>query len=259
MNPATDVMNGANVSPAGTLRNVFFVFKRDLGAYFRTLGGYVIFGLVLLVDGVLFNSFAMGEVDRRSSEVLAKFFYFSSGTTMIASIFISMRLLAEERQTGTMVLLASSPLKEREIVVGKYLSGLAFLSLVTLSTVYMPLLILLHGKISWAHLVAGYSGLLLLGSATLAIGTLGSAMARTQVLAAIASGVMIVILLTCWLLVNITEYPISEVVLELALYHRHFPAFSTGMVRLADVAYYVMLSYLALFLAIRTLEARRWR
>jgi ABC-2 type transport system permease protein len=242
-----------------SLSNIGFIFKRDLGAYFRSPAGYVIFGLVLLVDGVLFNAFALGESDRRSSEVLAKFFYFSSGTTMIASIFISMRLLAEERQTGTLVLLASSPLAERDIVLGKYLSGVAFLSLITLATAYMPLLILVHGKISWGHLLAGYSGLLLLGAATLAIGTLGSALARTQVLAAIVSGVIVVMLLTCWLLVNVTEYPLSEVVLELALYHRHFPAFSTGMVRLVDVVYYLALSHVALFMAVRVLEARRWR
>lgn len=241
------------------MRNVMLIARRDLGAYFRTLSGYVIFGLVLLVDGLLFNAFALGEVDRKSSEVLSKFFYFSSGTTMIASVLVSMRLVAEEKQTGTLVLLASSPLREREIVLGKYLSGLVFMTLITVATLYMPLLILMHGKISWGHLAAGYLGLLLLGGATLAIGTLGSALARTQVLAVILSGVMVVLLLTCWLLQNITEYPWNEIVLELALYHRHFTAFSAGMIRVADVLYYGALSYVALFFATRVLEARRWK
>ncbi len=241
------------------MTNILTVASRDLGAYFRTMSGYVIFALVLMIDGLLFNAFALGEADRKSTEVLAKFFYFSSGTTMIASVLLSMRLLAEEKQTGTLVLLTSSPLRDRDIVLGKYLSGLAFLSLMTLTTVYMPLLILVNGKISWGHMFSGYLGLLLLGSATLAVGTLGSALARTQVLAAIISGVSVVLLLTCWLLTRVTDYPINEVVLELALYHRHFPSFTLGVIRLADVIYYAMVSYVALFLAIRSLEARRWR
>ncbi len=100
-----------------------------------------------------------------------------------------MRLLAEERQTGTLVLLTSSPIQDWEIVLGKFLSAFIFLALITLAcTVYMPLLIFVNGKISVGHLAAGYLGLLLLGSATLAIGTFGSAIARTQVLAAIFSG-----------------------------------------------------------------------
>ena len=65
---------------------------------------------------------------KRSAEVLSQFFYFSSGTTMIASVFISMRLLAEERQTGTLALLYSSPVRDAEIVLGKFLSALAFLA-----------------------------------------------------------------------------------------------------------------------------------
>ena len=241
------------------MSNVLTIAGRDLGAYFRTLSGYVIFALVLMIDGLLFNAFALGEPDRRSADVLTKFFYFSSGTTMVASVMISMRLLAEEKQTGTLVLLTSSPLRDRDIILGKYVSGVTFMSLMTLATVYMPLLILVHGKISWGHLFSGYLGLLLLGAATLAIGTLGSTLARTQVLAAIISGVMVVLLLTCWLLTRVTDYPFNEVVLELALYHRHFTSFTLGIVRIADVLYYGMVSYVALFLAIRSLEARRWR
>lgn len=241
------------------MRNVLTIARRDLHGYFRTLGGYVIFALVLLIDGLLFNSFALGEVDRKSFEVLSKFFYFSSGTTMIASILISMRLVAEEKQTGTLVLLASSPLSERDIVMGKYLSGVAFMALITLSTLYMPILVLMNGKISWQHLGAGYAGLLLLGATTIAIGTLGSVLARTQVLAVIVSGVMLSVLLTCWLLNKVTEYPFNEIFLELAIYHRHFTAFSAGLIRLADILYYVGVSYVALFLATSVLEARRWR
>jgi ABC-2 type transport system permease protein len=238
----------------------WLIARRELGAYLRTMSGYVIAAAVLFVNGILFNAFALGsQHDRLSTEVLSQFFYFSSGTTMIASVFLSMRLLAEERQTGTMVLLASSPVHEREIVLGKFFSALIFLALVTLAGSFMPMLILVNGKLSFGHVAAGYLGLLLLGSAALAVGTLGSALARSQVLAAIISGGMVVGLVVVWLLGSITESPLSEVFLALALWGRHFPPFQAGIIHLRDVVYYLAVAYAALFVTIRVVEARRWR
>jgi ABC-2 type transport system permease protein len=235
------------------------IARRELGAYLRSMTGYIIAAAVLIVDGLLFNAFALGGPDKLSAEVLSLFFYYSSGTTIIASVFLSMRLLAEERQTGTLVLLTSSPVQDWEIVVGKFLSALVFLGLITLVTVYMPLLILKNGKLSFGQLGAGYLGLLLLGSATLAIGTFASALARTQVLAAIFSGLIVVALIVCWLLGKVTEHPLNDIFVALALHGRHFPPFQAGAIHLRDVVYYVMVSYFALFSAIRVMEARRWR
>jgi ABC-2 type transport system permease protein len=170
-----------------------------------------------------------------------------------------MRLIAEEKQTGTIVLLTSSPVRDREIVLGKYLSGLAFLAIITLATIYMPMLIMVNGKISFGHLVAGYLGLVLLGGTTLAIGTFGSALGRTQVMAAIISAVLVTTLLIAWMLARVTERPFNEFFLALALYHRHFTPFMQGVIHLRDVVYFFAVSYFSLFAATRVLEARRWR
>jgi ABC-2 type transport system permease protein len=219
----------------------------------------VIIAAVLAVDGLLFNAYALGGAGKRSSEVLSLFFYFSSGTTMVASIFISMRLLAEERQAGTLTLLYSSPVKDSEVVLGKFLSGLAFLGLLTALTFYMPLLILVHGKISLGHVFAGYLGLMLLGSACLAIGTFGSALAKNQVVAAISSACILVSLLASWLVARITERPFSDLFSALALWQQHFVPFQGGVIHLRDIVYYLAVSYVALFAATRVIEARRWR
>ncbi|WP_257454597.1 ABC transporter permease [Archangium lipolyticum] len=241
------------------MMRTLLIARRELAAYLRTFQGYIIIAVVLAVDGLLFNAYALGGVSKRSSEVLSLFFFFSSGTTLVASVFISMRLLAEERQAGTLPLLYSSPVKDHEIVLGKFLSALAFLSLMTLATVFMPLLVMVHGKLSVGHIAAGYLGLLLLGSASLAIGTFGSALARNQVLAAVLSGCMLVALLTCWLLARITEQPLSDVFGALALWNQHFQPFQAGVVHVRDVVYYLLVTYVALFAATRVLEARRWR
>jgi ABC-2 type transport system permease protein len=239
---------------------VWLITRRELGAYLRTMGGYVIAAAALFVQGILFNAYALGnEHSRLSTEVLSQFFWLYSGTVMIVSVFLSMRLVAEERQTGSMILLASSPVREREIILGKFLSSLLFLILITLPSVFMPMLIMVNGKLSVGHVAAGYLGLFLLGGASLAIGTLGSTLARTQLLAAIISGGMLVGMILLYPLGGLTERPQSDVLMALGIWHRHFVPFQTGMINLRDVVYYLALSYFALFVAIRVLEARRWR
>ena len=214
------------------------IARRELSAYLRSMTGYIIAAAVLLADGLLFNVFALGGPDKLSSEVLNQFFFYSSGLVIVASVFISMRLLAEERQTGTLVLLTSSPVHDWEIVLGKFLSALVFLTMILIVTVFMPALIFVNGKISLGHMAAGYLGLLLLGSAALAIGTFGSTLARTQVLAAIFSGLIVVSMIVCWAMAKVTERPLSDIFLALAFHGRHFPPFQAGAVHVRDVVYW---------------------
>jgi ABC-2 type transport system permease protein len=240
------------------MRNVSLIARRELAAYLRTMSGYVIIAVMLFVDGLLFNAFAAQGGGKRSSEVLADFFTLTSGITLVGTVFLSMRLIAEERQTGTIALLYSSPVHDVEIVAGKFLASLSFLSVFLLATLPMPALVAVFGKVSLGHIAAGYLGLLLVGAAGLAIGTFGSALTRSQVVAAVLSGMMVLGLTTCWLLTKITDRPLTEVVAALAWWG-HFEPFRTGLVQVKHVAYFVLVTFLALFAATRVLEARRWR
>lgn len=241
------------------MRVVWLVLGRELGAYFRSYMGYVILAVVLLVNGLLFNVYALGGGSKYSAEVLRQFFYFSSGTTMIASIFLTMRLLAEEKQMGTMVLYTTSPVKDYQVVLGKFLSAFLFLCLLTLLTLYMPLLIFVHGKVSVGHIFGGYAGLLCLGSAALAIGMFGSSLAPSQIVAAILSTAILVAMLLFWLLANVTEPPLSGVFGYLALHNKHFLPFMKGTVNTRDIIYYFAVTWFFLMVSTRVIEARRWR
>jgi len=241
------------------VRNIALLARRELAAYFKSPMGYIIAAIVLCVDGLLFNAFAMGSTPRLSSEVLSDFFYYSSGTTMIACVFLSMRLIAEERQTNTMTFLFTAPIKDHEIVLGKFISAFLFFGLLTLLTIYMPLLIFVNGKVSLGHICGGYLGLLLLGSACLAIGLFGSSLARTQIIAVVASGSMVVVLILFWLLARITEAPIRDVAAFLALHGKHFKPFQDGLLNSRDVVFYLSLTYLFLLLSTHVLQTRRWR
>jgi ABC-2 type transport system permease protein len=170
-----------------------------------------------------------------------------------------MRLFAEERQTGTLVLLSTSPLREAEVVIGKFAGAFAFIALMTALTAYMPLLIFVNGKVSMGHIFVGYLGLLLLGAATLSVGLFASALAPTQVLAAIVGAAILGALYLLWLVARVTDPPISSFLVAASLHNEQFRPFMTGIVDAGNVTYYLGVTLTFLLAATKTLEARRWR
>jgi ABC-2 type transport system permease protein len=241
------------------MRGVGLIVRRELSAYFNGIWGWAIVAAILVIDGLLFNAFAVGSKPRLSAEVLQDFFFFSFGTTIIASIFLTMRLIAEERQTGTIVLIDAAPLRDWQIVAGKYLSAYAVLAGLTLSTLYMPALIFVNGKVSGGHVFSGYLGLLLVGAATTAIGTFGSALARSQLVAGVLSSAMVVFFLVAWMLAKISEAPLADLFSYVSLFDRHFQPFLKGTVQVEGIVYYVGVAWCFLALSTRWLAIRRWR
>jgi ABC-2 type transport system permease protein len=241
------------------VNGALLIARRELRAYLRSPFGYIVGAAMLLIDGLLFQVFALGAGARLSADVLHDFFYFASGTTMVASILLSMRLVAEERQTGTLVLLNTAPVRDSAIVAGKFASAFLFVVLLTALTSYMPLLILVNGKVSAGHIAVGYLGLVLLGAASVAIGLFGSALVRSQVLAVILGAAMLVTMLLLWMVGKVTDPPLNTFLAALALHNERQKAFMKGLLTLDNVVYYVGVTYFFLLAATKTLEARRWR
>lgn len=241
------------------MRTVGLLVRRELRSYFDTAWGWTILAMVLILDGLMFNAFALGTRERYSAEVLSDFFYLSSGTTMIAGVLLTMRLIAEERQTGTFTLLQTAPIRPVEIVLGKFLGAFAFLSIVTLLTAYMPALIFVHGKVSIGQILVGYTGLLSLGAATIAVGTFSSALAKNQLLAAVIGAGLLVLLLLGWLVGQVTEPPLSGVFSYSAIFDRHFQPFMKGRLNTEGLVYYASLCFGFLLMATRVLQLRRLR
>lgn len=239
--------------------NALLIARRDLGAYLNGLTGWIIVAAVLFIDGVLFNAVALGTGAKYSHDVLEQFFYICSGTTMIAAVLLTMRSLAEEKSTGTDVLLHTSPISEGQIVLGKFLASFGMLAILTLLTVYMPLLIFVNGKVSFAHIAVGYTGLLSLGSAVLAIGIFGSSLFRSQLAAAFVSGVLVVTMLLLWLVSELTDPPFANLLAYGALFDKHFIPFEKGQLLTTGLVYYASLTGVFLSLATRILEGRRWQ
>ena len=236
------------------------IFRRELQTYVRSPMGYIVAAVVLLLDGLLFYATALGPDggELLSGQVLEVFFYFASGLTTIAAVALSVRLIAEERQTGTQLLLDTSPVRDWEIVLGKFLSALAFLSAITLATLYIPLLILVNGKIAIGHILIGYLGLVLLGAAVLAIGVFATALTRHQLVAVAVAAVITSVMFLLWQLSQIVGSPLSRAFAAFAIHGRHFAGFMQGLLHLRDVVYYLALVYFFLFAATKVMEAKRW-
>ena len=240
------------------MNNIFLLAKRELGYYLNTIWGYAILAIILVIDGILFNTFAMGaNTERYSTDVLQDFFFFSSGTTMIAGVLIAMRLLAEERSNGTSALLETAPISEAQIIAGKYLGAFGFLSIIILCTLYMPFLIEINGKVSWAHIGAGYLGLLLLGGTSVAIGTFSSAIAKNQIFASLLGASILVLLLLGGLLGKTTEPPLADIFSYTALFDRHYQPFMRGRINSESIFFYLSTSFVFLLLSTRILQSRR--
>lgn len=241
------------------MSNVWFIAKRELLAYLRTPMGYLIAAGLLLLDGLAFNVFGVGSSPKLSSQVLQDYLYFAFGLTSAAAILVSMRLIAEERQTGTITLLFTSPVREHEIVIGKFVSALVFVTVMNLLTAYVPLLIFVNGKISVGHIAAGYLGLTLQAASVVAIGVLGSALSWNQLMAVVVTSLSVALLVLLWMVARVTDPPLSRIISQLALFQGHFQAFQRGILRVSDLVFYASLIFFALLAATRVLQSQRWR
>ncbi|MBF0440722.1 MAG: ABC transporter permease subunit [Oligoflexales bacterium] len=241
------------------MSKVWLIAQRELMSYFSTWMGYIIITAAVLIDGLLFNAFAVGGVPKYSSVVLEDFFFLSSGMAMVAAIFLAMRLLAEEKQTGTIVLYFTSPISERQIVYGKFLSSLIFFLILQILTLHLPALIFLEGKVSYGHIAAGYFGTILLGASVLALTLFASVISPNQMVAGILGASMTVVLLVLWIVSAVVDQPFRDIFSYLALHNKHFLPFSRGMVHIRDIVFYISVILFFLECSVRALEGRRLR
>jgi ABC-2 type transport system permease protein len=234
------------------------IFRRELGAYVRSPVGWIIAALTLLLQGILFQVFASRNT--LAGDMLSNFFMWSSIVIVVAGVILSIRLISDERQSGALLLLSTSPVREVEIIVGKFLAALAFLGLILLLSLYIPLLIKSEGKITPGQIAVSYLGLFLLGGASLAIGLFASCLARQPLIAAVVGAAITGLLAVFYQFSRLLDAPMKTVFAELDIWWIHFQGgFMRGIFDLKDLVYYLAMIYFFLLLSVKTLEAKRWQ
>jgi ABC-2 type transport system permease protein len=241
------------------MRATSIIFKRELLAYLRSPFSWVLAALLLLVEGILFQAYSL-QGEQLSAIVLERYFWFASGIPLFGGVLLSFRLIAEERQQYSMILLNTSPVRDTQIVIGKFLACLAFFAILLAVSVYMPLLIKVNGKITGAQIFAGYLGMFLMGAAVIAIGIFSSSLTKSQLIAAVVAAVITFLMCILFMFGKVLTGSVREVFQQLDLWWIHYQnGFMRGVIHLKDVVYYLAVTYFFLLLATKTLEAKRWQ
>lgn len=239
------------------------VVRKELVSYFTSLLAYVVIALFLGVTGFYFYSnlaFFLLNGGFDLTRGLWQYQLQDMRQVMLTLLpLLTMRLFAEERRLGTLELLWTYPLRDVEIVLGKFVAALIVLAVMLGGTLLYPVLLWpAHADLAVGSLAAGYVGLFLLGAAFLACGTLISSLTDSQVLAA---AITFTTLLLFWMM-TWNEFavgaPVLWVLTGFSLFDR-FYTFSRGGIDTRDVAFLVLFSAVFLAWTVLALGSRRWR
>lgn len=237
------------------LQNTLTIASRQFRGYFNSPVAYIVVCLVLLILGPLFWEpfFLMGHASVR------QMFSFLGPLMAVAAPAISMGLIAEERRSGTLELLLAMPVREAEVILGKYLAALGLLVVLLAMTIFYPISVAQLGNLDWGPVVTGYLGIFLEGAALLAIGMAASSFTENQLIAFFVSLTisMLLAFFLGWFLPFIPTGALTTVAEGLAFDH-HLESMTRGVIDTRDVIYFLSVSTLALMLAFRALESRRW-
>ena len=242
--------------PTG-LPNVAAIARRDLTALFVSPVGWVVAGVFTFLVSSFGFYFTVIAGQQASMDGV-----FGVITTFLVPVLIpliTMRLLAEERAQGTLELLLTSPVRDWELTLGKWLGGFAFyLMLLAVTLVYVAILRVYKSDLDLGLIAATYLGLVLVGGAAVAIGLLMSSLTRNQI---IAFFLAMIVLLVVWYAGYIIGYfvaPPANLFFSYVGGFNRYQSFTLGQAALRDVLYWASLIVLPLFLTERLLSSRRW-
>jgi ABC-2 type transport system permease protein len=254
------------------MMNIWIICRKELRSYFVSPIAYILLAMFAIIFGFFFWIIVGGFVNAAiESQMRGEQFPMNINEQVIRplisnigviSLFlipmITMRLFAEEKRTGTIELLATSPIRDSEIIFGKWLAALIlYFGMLLLSAVNL-LWLFRYGNPDWKPIAIAYLGLLLQAGALLAIGTFISALTRNQI---IAGAVTFGVCLLLWVLQWVTGYDSAgwARVLSYMSVLTHFSSFGKGTLSVGDTIFYVTAIFLGLFLTARSLESLRWR
>lgn len=235
------------------MRKVLTIAGRELRSYFVSPMAYVVLAFFLGICGLIF---ALSVSGPQAEADMAGMFHTMVFIALMITPVITMGLLAQEQATGSMELLMTNPVRDVEVVIGKYLGAMALFVIVLVGTLEFPLMMARFGEPDWSAILSGYIGVLLTGMAFIAIGVLASALTASPIAAAVIG---YVILLFLWL-IGWVAYAASGPVGDIASYVsilENFQDFAKGIIDSRPIVMLLSLTVFALFLAVRTVENRR--
>ena len=238
------------------MRNIGVLAAKEVRSYLASPMAYIITAVFLALGGTAFASYLAATA--YAATTIAGFVDVGKYLILLFAAVLTMRAIAEERKAGTWELLLTSPLGDAEIVLGKFAGYLIILAGMLGLTLAYPLLLIVLGDPDLGPMATSYLGLLLLGGASLSVGIFASSLTANQIVSVVvASG----LLLALWFFgpaASLAPAPLDKVLAYASLSH-HFADFDRGIVDTRAIVYFLSVSALFLYLAIRSIETARWQ
>jgi ABC-2 type transport system permease protein len=236
------------------MKNIPFILKRELGAYFNSVVAYIVVVLFSIITGALFWLNYFQDIN-----VLSLRSFFAQAPLFLAFFApaITMGLFAEEKRSGTLELMMTLPVSDFEIVAGKFLAAVTLLGTVFAVTLVYPFSLSKLGPLDWGAVWSGYLGLMLLGASYAAIGLMASSWTKDQVVSILVAFSLCFFL---YLIDQLIAQPTGTTaqIIEYLSTSYHFDNIARGVVDSRDVIYYVSLIGVCLVVAQSSIAARRW-
>ena len=254
------------------MRNVMAIAEREVRAYFSSPIAYVVIGFFSLLYGYFFyallsyferQSMQMGmgqpgQVMNINQMLVGPVLVNSTVILLFVFPAITMRTYSEEKRQGTIELLLTSPLTDVEIILGKFLGAMTlYASMLAVTVIHLSMLFI-YGNPEWKPIATGYLGLLLMGGCFLSVGLLISSLTKNQVVAAMAT---FAVFLMLWVINWIGAFvgPTAQAVLQHLSITEHFDDFSRGIIDTKHLVYYLSFIAFGLFLTMKSVDSERWR
>ena len=234
------------------MQQVIHIMGKELKDFFISPIAYIVIAVFLLVTGWLFFStfFVFNQADLRN------FFNLLPMTFAFVVPAITMRLFAEELNTGSYETLLTLPVTFRDIILGKFLAGVVFVSAILVPTLVYPVFIAMMGELDWGPVIGGYAGAVMLGAAFTAIGLFASALTRNQIIAFIMGAVICFALTTMDRMLFFFPTPVLNVVNYLGA-SSHFQNVAKGIIDSRDILYFLSLVFLGLYAAHLAMQEKK--
>jgi len=247
------------------MTKILAIVRRELIAYFSSPLAYIVLTAFLLMQGYIFY-IIVSFLNNPMTQAMTPLRLFFGGTVffwlflLFTVPVITMRLLAEERRSGTIEVLLTSPVTEGQVIAGKFLAAFLFYVVLWLPTLIYVVLLKQHSSIDLRPVMAGYLGVLLVGFLFLAVGTFTSTLTNNQLIAAIIAFAALIALFSIGL---VEQLLVSSSVIRDALGYMnlwtHMDDYAKGIIDTRHVVYELSVGLLFLFLAAKSLEVKKWR
>lgn len=259
------------------MKAVYAILQKEFKSFFYSPIAYVILALFTALTGVFFYLYLSSFVEASFMDtiraqqyrmqpqkfnvnlmLIRPYFWNIALITIFTLPLITMRLFSEEKRLGTIELLYTTPITPLQIVLGKFFAGLAFYVVLLIPTMLFHSVLFMYGDPEFLPVLSGYIGLILMGSAFIAVGLFISTTTENQIIAAIGGFAISLLLWVIGWGANFSGPTLAPILNYISIIN-HFEDFAQGVIDTSHLAYYVLFSFAGVYLSLKSIESVKWR